>query len=100
MRQKKVRHEHGHGAPKMSVRWHDGRACQFRLACEGTHHRCELLLKTGDPPAEIEPEIQRDLLVARAARVQAFAQVASALDEFPLDERVHIFVWTVDERGF
>ncbi len=63
------------------------------------HDRSNLLLKPGNPPPEIEPEIQRHLLVARAARMQPLAQIANALDELPLDERVHIFVWTVDERG-
>ena len=66
---------------------------------ERTDHRRELFLQTGNPPPEIEPEIQRDLLVARAAGVQPLAQIADALDELPLDECVHIFVGTVDERG-
>ncbi len=100
MRQKEVRHEHGHRAPKMRVGRHDSRAGRFRLASRARRRpRRAAVCSTGNPPPEIEPQIQRDLLVARAARVQALAQVADALDELPLDERVHIFVGTVDERG-
>ena len=83
----------------MRVRRHDSRAGRLRLSRERADHRRKLLLQTGNPPPEVEPQIERHLLVARAAGVQTLAEVADALDELPLDERVHIFVGAVDERG-
>ena len=55
-------------------------------------------LQTGNLAPQIEAQIERHLLVAGASRVQPLAEIADALDELPLDERVHVFVRTVDER--
>ena len=61
--------------------------------------RGKLSLKTWNLPAEVEPEIERNLLVARAAGMQPLAQIADLFDELSLDKCVHVFVWTVDECG-
>ena len=49
---------------------------------------------------QIQPQVERHLLVARSARVQPAARVAEALDEQPFDEAVDVFVGTVDEGRF
>ena len=46
----------------------------------------------GNPPPQVQPEVERHLLVARPAGVQPPAGVADALDELALDERVHVLV--------
>ena len=52
----------------------------------------------GNPAPQIETQIERHLLVARSSGMQPLAEIADALDQLALDERVHIFVGTVDER--
>ena len=47
---------------------------------------------------QIEPEIDGDLLVARAAGMQASAGVADARDQFALDEGVNVFVFLRGRR--
>ncbi len=49
-------------------------------------------LQQRDPPPQVEPQVERDLLVARSAGVQPPAGIADALDELPLDEAVNILV--------
>ena len=51
-----------------------------------------------DATTQIEPQVERDLLVARAAGVQAPARITDALDQLTLDEAVHVFVWSGDPR--
>ena len=51
-----------------------------------------------NPAAQIQPQIERHLLVARAAGVQPPAGVADALDQLALDEAVHVLVGTGDPR--
>ncbi len=53
-----------------------------------------LPLKPRNTPPKIQPQVERDLLVARPARVESPAGVANALDEFPFDEAVNVFVRT------
>ena len=55
-------------------------------------------LQHRNPPPQIQPQIERHLLVARSAGVQAAAGVAEPLDQQPLDEAVDVFVGAVDER--
>ena len=99
VRQKEVRDEHGHRAPEVRVGRHDGRAGRFRLPRERADNRRKLRLQAGNLPPEVEAQIERHLLVARSAGVQPLAEIADAFDELPLDERVHVFVGAVDERG-
>ena len=54
--------------------------------------RAQLLLQQRNAAAQIQPQVERHLLVARAAGVQAPAGVADARDELALDEAVHVLV--------
>jgi hypothetical protein len=47
---------------------------------------------------QIQAQIERDLLVARPARMEPPAGVANPLDEHALHETVDVFVVAVDER--
>ena len=75
------------------------RTRRFRLFRERADDRRHVLLQRRNPPPKIEAQVQRHLLVSRAPRVQTFAEIAHALDELALDERVHVFVGAVDEHG-
>ena len=55
-------------------------------------------LEQRNAPPQVEPQIERHLLVARPAGVQTPAGVAEPLDEQPLDEAVHVLVGAGDER--
>ena len=61
--------------------------------------RSDLPLDGRNPPPDVEPQVERHLLVARPPGVEALARVADARDELALDERVHVLVGPVDERG-
>ena len=49
-------------------------------------------LEQRNPAAQVKPQIERDLFVARAARVQTAAGIAQPFDEQPLDEAVDVLV--------
>ena len=66
-------------------------------ASAATHGR-DAALQQRDAPPQIEPQIERDLLVARPAGVQAPPGVAEPLDQQPLDEAVDVLVGAADER--
>ena len=98
MREEEVRHQDRHGPPEMCVRRHHriaGRCCLFR---ERVDYQCQLPLQQRDPTPQIQAQIDRHLLVTRTACVKTLAKVASPLHQLPLDERVHVFIVTVDER--
>ena len=61
--------------------------------------RRDVILQARNLPPKVQPQIERHLLVAGAAGMQPLAQIADALDELPLDECMHVFIGTVDERG-
>ena len=69
-----------------------------RLGRQRVDHARRRALQQRDAAAQIEPQIERHLLVARSAGVQAAAGVAEPLDQQPLDEAVDVFVGAVDER--
>ena len=89
VREPRVRDEHGLGTAQMRVRRHHrlpGALCLMRQRLDESSERA---LHPGDPPAQVQPEIDGHLLVARSARMQAAAGVANTRDELALDERVH-----------
>ena len=93
VREEEVRGQHRLRAAQVRVRRHQriGRG----LGLVGEHGRraprCAAL-DLGNPALQVEPEIDRDLLVARPAGVQAAAGVANPRHELAFDERVHVLV--------
>ena len=51
------------------------------------------ILKERDAAAEIQPQVQRDLVVSAARRVQLAADRSDAPDQLPLDGIVDVFLW-------
>ena len=96
--QQEVRHQHRHGAAHVRVRRHQRVAGPLGLIGERRDDRAQLLLQQRNAAAQVQPQIDRHLLVARAAGVQAAAGVADARDELALDEAVHVLVVAVDPR--
>ncbi len=94
VRQEEVRHQHRLGRPEVRERRHQRVARRCRLRRERIHHRRDRPLEQRNPPAQVETQIERDLFVARAARVQALAGVADSLDQLAFDEAVDVFVRT------
>ena len=64
VRQPDVRDEHRLGAAEMRVRRHHGLAGRLRLMRERVDERRERVLNLADAPPEVQPEVERDLLVA------------------------------------
>ena len=93
-----MRDQHRLRRPEMRERRHQRVARRGRLRRERFDHGGDGALQQRNPATQIEPEIERDLFVARPAGVQAAAGVADALDQLPLDEAVHVLVGAVDER--
>ena len=94
-----VRDENRLRAAQVGVGRHQGVARPLGLVearRDEAHHQP---LDGGDAPPDVEPQVERHLLVARPARVQALACVADAGDQLALDERVHVLVVAFDERG-
>jgi len=59
---------------------------------ECVNELCYRLLDHGNPPADVQPEIDGNLFVARAAGVQPAPGVADALDQLAFDECVNVFI--------
>ncbi len=63
-----------------------------RAVDERGHEPHERTLKQRDAPLQIQPQIDGDLFVPRAARVQPSSGLADAGDQLTLDERVDVLV--------
>ena len=96
--QQEVGHEDRLSAPHVRVRGHDGLPRRRRAIRQRGDQTDDLPLQKRQPAAQVEAEIQRDLLVARTTGVETAPDVSEALDELPLDERVHVLVGARDER--
>ena len=92
MRQKVVRDQHRLGAAQVRVGRHQRRPGTFGLIGAGADQRRDARLQRRDAAAQIQPQIERHLLVARAAGMQTPAGVANPLDQLALDEAVNVFV--------
>ena len=99
VREQKVRDQNGLGGSKVRERRHQGVGGGHSLACEGGDAGFHAPLQRLNAAAQVESQIDRDLLVARPAGVKATARVAQALDEQPLDETVDVLVRPVNEAG-
>ena len=92
VRQEEVRDEHRLRAAQVRVRRHQRGAGRLGLIGAGRDERRDRLLQHRNPPPQVQPQVERDLLVARAAGVQTPAGVADPFDQLALDEAVHVFV--------
>ena len=97
VRQEEMRDENRLRRPEVRERGHQRVAGVRRLARERGDTGRHAALQQRDAPSQIEPEIDRDLLVARSAGVETPPGVAEPLDEQPLDEAMDVFVGAVDE---
>ncbi len=98
MTQQEVRHEHRHRAPQVRVRRHQRIAGLLGLIGERRDGRAQSFLEQRNAAAQIQPQVDRDLLVARSAGVQTTAGIADARHQLPLDKPVHVLVVAVDPR--
>ena len=99
VREEEMRDEHRLRRPEVRERRHQRVAGRRRPAPRAPRRtRATAALQQRNAPAQIEPQVERHLLVARPAGVQPAAGVAEALDQQPLDEAVHVLVGAVDER--
>jgi hypothetical protein len=93
-----MRDEHWLRATQMRIGRHHGHTRRDGLVHAPVNERCQPALQRRDAPAQIEPEIERDLLVARTSGMEATAGIADPLDELALHEAVHVFVGSGHER--
>ena len=87
-----MRDEHGLRAAQMRVGRHQRVAGALGQTDERLDHAGDRLRDRWRAPFQIQPQIDRDLLVARAPGVQPSAGVSDQRHELTLDERVDVFV--------
>ena len=63
-----------------------------RRGRRGRDERAQLILDDADAATQVQAQVERHLLVARATRVQALAGRPDALHELALHEGVHVLV--------
>ena len=83
----------------MRERRHQRVAGRRRLRRERGDDAGDAALQQRDAAPQVQPQIERHLLVARAAGVQPAPGVAEPLDEQALDEAVDVLVVAVDKRA-
>ena len=71
----------------------------FRLVGARRDQPRERRLQQRNPAPQVQAQVERDLLVARAAGVKPASGVADPLDQLPLDKAVHVFVGARHVRG-
>ena len=94
-----MRDEHRLCRAEMGEGRHERVGRRVRLGRQRADHARHRALQERNAPAQIQPQIQRHLLVPRTARVQAAPRVAEALHQQALDEAVDVLVRAVHERG-
>ena len=93
-----MRDQHRLRRAEVRERRHQRVARRRRLRGERVDERRDGALQQRNAPPQVEPQIERHLLVARSSGVQPAAGVAEPLDEQALDEAVHVLVGAGDER--
>ena len=99
MRQKEVGNQHRLGASQVCVGRHDGVTGGRGSPRERSDQADDLFLYFEETSPHIQPEIERDLFVARAARVQTFSDLADPLHQLPFDKRVYVLIGTGQGLG-
>ncbi len=64
---------------------------------QGIDQRCHLAKERRPAIAHVEPQVERDLIVARASRMKSRGDGAEPFAELRLDRHVHVFL-TVRQR--
>ena len=77
-------------ALQVGVARHDGILVGARLRVQGRDDGQHERLQRGDLVFQIQPQVKRDLIVARAGGMQLFADVTDAAGELGLDEHVDV----------
>lgn len=98
VRKEEMCDEYGLGRSEMCERRHEGRLRLTRASGEGRHDLTCRTLQQRDAAPQVQPQIDRHLLVARAPGVQASPGIAESLDQLSLDEAVNVFVGSGNER--
>ena len=91
-----VAHRHGLGALQVGVAGHDAAGVLFGLIAQDRHQAEDLVHQAGDFLPQGQADVQRDLVVAAAAGVQALARVADAGGQRLLDKGMDVFGRRVD----
>ena len=94
-----MRNEHRLRRAEMRERGHEGVAGRRCLRGERVDDGGDGPLQQWNAAAQVQPQIQRDLFVARPSGVQAPPSVAEPLDQLAFDEAVHVLVVARDEGG-
>ena len=81
---------------QVGIAGHDGIRMRFRLAAQGSDQGMDAVPQRLALPAQVQPEIQRHLIVAAAGRVETPARVADAAGQLALDEGMDILRSIVD----
>ena len=97
VREEEVRHQDGLRGAEVRERGHERVAGRGRLVHQSGDHAGDPALQQRNVTHQVEPQIERHLLVARPARMQPPAGIANPFDEHALHEAVNVLVVAVDE---
>ena len=84
------------GALQMRIARHDGGAVRFGLRQQRVNQRADFAGERGRFVPQVEPDVERDLVVAAAGGVQPFADVADAARQFGLHEHMNVLRFGID----
>ena len=96
--QKVVRQNDGLRLLQMRVARHDGRYFPLGHIQQLPEERFNGRIKTVDLVSQIQPDIQRDLVVAASGGVQLAPCLSNASDQFLLDGHVNVFVGRIENK--
>ena len=97
--EQEVADQHRHRPAHVGVGRHQRVAGAVGLIGQGRHRGPHLGLQQRNAPPQVEPEVERHLLVARAPGVQAPPVVADERHQLPFDEAVDVLVVAADPGG-
>ena len=98
VRQEEMRDQHRLRRAEVRERRHQRVAGRGRLRRQRGDDAGDAALQQRNAAPQVQPQIERHLLVARSAGMQPPAGVAEPLDEQALDEAVDVFVGAGDKR--
>ena len=91
-----VRQRHRLRPLQVRVARHDGVQMLFRHIAQRLYHRRAARARGLDFVGQVQPQIQRHLVVAAARRVQLFARLADAAGQLRLHKGVNVLARHVD----